>query len=203
MITAITLVAKVAGLLKIDNNSVDIARFRVYDCINYAHRFLLQTLPENQIVEGKKTVTGDLSAAVGSYQWPTDYIRVLRLWVSYSKPLNYREAERGDVGPESQLSLDARATIMAPRYSTEVERGFTISPKPTINVAAGLRLRYIYLLPAVTSTQNSLFDDRWADIISFLAVSYCAKIESHDLQLSATMQDAAQKAIAMMIEGGQ
>jgi hypothetical protein len=178
MIATATLQALVGGFLKIDSTDYD--RFEILNNLNAAQRHLLSVLPSNMISESVKNVKGGLSNGVRSYQFPTDLIRVMRLWLSYSAAITDAvpgRIARFDPAPTDIESLWSQPDVLYPVYGLDVEGGFEVSPVPTADQANGFRLQYVQMLPALSAVQDCMLSSQFTNLMVFYATMLSAGVE--------------------------
>jgi hypothetical protein len=181
----------VLGFLKID--STDKTRFLVTDNLNAAQRHLLTILPASMISDAIKTVKGTLAQNVRAYQYPTDLVRALRLWLCYTAPITianpgYVAREVKDVSTLS--SIHQIGTTLYPIVGFDVEGGFEVAPMPTANQTDGFRLRYVYRLPDMSAGQDSVLPAQFTNLLVYYAAMLSASVEMYDPALSQAMAAA-------------
>lgn len=190
MITTATLKAFVGGYLKIDSTDYD--RFQIEESLNAAQRHLLSILPAHIISEAVKNVKGDLDQDVRFYQWPSDFIRALRLWLNYDDEI--ADAAPGQPAkhvddPSSVESYWSQATTLYPLYGTHVEGGFEIMPVPTADQANGFRLQYVQLFPAISDVQDSMMPAHLTNLMVYYATMLSAGVEGAFPEIISQMRD--------------
>lgn len=168
--------------LELNDDATTITRFRVWETILSAQRAILRTFPIDQIDCAKRTITGDLTINVSAYQWPTDFIRLIKLWIGTSA---ISATNRGYEARPAQdtpyvINLDRRPDSNYPTYDI-VENGFEIFPVPSESISDGFRLRYIYDLPTPSALQDSLLRDDCFDALVYKATSLSMLIDSYDI----------------------
>lgn len=182
MITGATLKAAVLARLELNNDSTTITRFLIYENINAAVRFILWTFPLQLIDNAIKTAKGNLVSGTSAYQWPSDFVRIIKLWVDFTNQITqtnpgYEALE----SPDNILyanSLDQRPDSYHPRYDI-VEGGFDLRPVPSGNLSNGFRLRYVYLLPTVSDSQQCLLRADLENAIVYRASALSALIDGY------------------------
>lgn len=178
MIPYLDLSSAVAGNIRVNYNPTDLARFQVEENLNAAQRHLLATVPVRFLSEAIKTVRTDLVSGIPDYQWPSDFVRFLKAWVKWTSGSTYQECEEVSMGGlDRTLSYDAQPRTSFPKIELNAERGFYIKPAPKANCSEGIRLRYIYQLPAISEAQNSLLDVKWKNLLVFKATALSALVE--------------------------
>ncbi|MBC8458847.1 MAG: hypothetical protein H8D67_12710 [Deltaproteobacteria bacterium] len=192
MITGTILKAAVIGNLELNNDSTTETRFRVYANINAALRTVLRTFPLSQIDNAIKTATFNLLQDISAYQWPADFVRFVRMWVDYSTAMSQtNHGNEATPAWESQFygnSLDQRPLATAPRVDI-VEGGFDIRPVPASALANGGRLKYVYLQPDISDSQNCLLREDLYNAIVFEGTSLCMKIDGYNIKGSIDYHD--------------
>ena len=182
MITGATLKAAVLARLELNNDATTITRFLIYENINAAVRFILWTFPLPMIDNAIKTVKGNLVAATSAYQWPSDYVRMIKLWVDFTNQIT-----QTNPGYEAVLSLDNALFVNSldqrpdphhPRFDI-VEGGFDVRPVPAGSLSNGFRLRYVYLLPTVSDSQQCLLRADLENAVVLRAVAFSAMIDGY------------------------
>jgi|SRR3990167_5789615 len=192
MILYTTLVAEIAGKLKIDNNDEDVARFQVVASINAAQRHLLIIMPAKYITEALKTVTGDLADGVSRYQWPADFIRFKDLWLSYDSAIidsnpGRKAQEVADCRDVS--NIDEMPNQSYPKMDLNVELGFELRPIPTAAQVNGFRLQYIQRLPNVSESQNCLLGAHLQNLVVYYGTHLSAIVEGSKPEVAKQMWD--------------
>ncbi len=169
------------------SNSSQISRFKVVENLNAAQRDILKMFPLETMDNAKKTVKGDLSAGVSSIQWPSDYMRLVKLWLDYGAEICNVNPGKEAIPAQNQTlhpnSLDKRPTVQFPCYEI-IEGGFEIRPVPTADQTNGFRLRYVYMLPDISSNQDSLLRTDLKDALVFRATEYCAIVDGYRMDLA-------------------
>lgn len=185
MITYAELTQAVARNIKIDYNATDLLRFQVVDNINAAIRSILTSMPMEFLTEPIKTVQRDLDILISAYQWPSDFIRLVKLWVKWSAGDDFIECrDVRDTQVDSVLSLDNRPSLAYPKIGLDAERGFYLKPAPTADVEDGHRIRYIYLIPDVSSDQQCLLDKKFKNLIVYGASADSCAVEGSKADLA-------------------
>ena len=177
------------GLLEIDSN--DAERFLIDQSLWQAQRHLLNVLPNQFLINAIKTTRFNLVVRTRDYQWPTDHVRTVEMWVDYLYTITVLNPGR-KVTPYRLLdrhvsNIDSIASKNYPFYDDNVEGGFGLYPVPDANVTEGCRLRYVWDIPAPTSTQECLLETNLKNLLIYKAVSLSALIEEHNLELSKQM----------------
>lgn len=200
MITGTTLKAAVIANMELNNDATTESRFRVYANINAALQTVLRVFPLSQIDNAIKTTKGNLLQDISAYQWPSDFVRFIRLWVDYNNAITQTNPGYEAIPPwEGEFyadSLDRRNSQKKPLVEY-VEGGFEIRPVPSAALTAGLRLKYVYLQPDISDSQNCLLREDLQNAIEFEATSLCAKIDSYNLELSANMHERFKEELAI------
>jgi len=175
---------EIAGRLRIDSTDRD--RFKIQDSINHAQRFLLNTLDIKYLNNAIKTVRGQLLNGEALYQLPSDFIRHVDLWLSYDSKITH-----ANPGKEARLEHDILienrnnpASTAHPKVSFNAENGFEIRPIPEADQEDGWRLRYIYNLPDVNSSQNLMLKDSLRPLVVLYASALSALVDGYSESLS-------------------
>lgn len=187
MITGTTLKSEVIALLELNNDSDSVTKFKVYENINAAVRYICRIFPLSEIDNAIKTDKGNMLSGVSAYQWPSTFIRFIQLWLDYNSAISQTNPgyEVGLV-PDGRFypnSLDQRPTRYAPKFDF-VEGGFDIRPVPDSNLANGIRLRYVQAFPDVSDSQNCLLREDLRNAIVLEAGSLCCLVDNYNLELS-------------------
>ncbi len=178
MITYAEITTLVAGNIKIDYNATDLARFKVVDNINAAVREILNTMPSEFLSEAIKTITFNLAINVSAYQFPTDYVRFIKMWIRWTSTTKFIECGELPVSVgDTDLSLDNQPSKEFPKVDLSAERGFYVLPTPTANCTNGGRMKYIYQFPAVATDQDCMLDVKWKNFIAARASMLSAGVE--------------------------
>jgi hypothetical protein len=190
--TYAVLAAKVAGFLEIGASDYD--RFQILDSLNKGQKHILNTWDSRFLVDAIKTGIGDLSDNQPLYQFPSDYLRVVALWLSYNSPIT--PGDPNDFGrlatefKESQIVQNNRhryGTKKYPTYTLGAEQGFEIRPVPTSYQQNGYRMRYVYLLPEISATQPCLFRDDKENCLVWFATGLSASVENYRPDIATAM----------------
>ena len=182
-ISQATLTAEVVKTLEIDNT--DLSRFKVYEHLNQAQLFLLNKMPAKHLTAGIATATFNLVSGQTLYQWPSDFLRLIQIWLNYSASVetSEREASRWD-SDQFLRSFNAMGTVNFPFYDARREAGFAISPAPSADQATGGRIQYVQRHPEISATQDSLMDARFKNLLIYRAVALSALVEDYSPNLN-------------------
>lgn len=188
MIDGNTLKNEVLSRLELAANTETITRFKVWENINAAIVRILRLFPIEIIDNALKTARADLKSGQGSYQWPSDFLRVFRLRVDYSQTIdNSNTGVDVDLyNDNSPAPLDRRGSVFLP-FAEVIEGGFKLFPVPSSNVTHGIELKYVYRLPTVSSTQVCLLREDLRNAIVSEAASLCCYVDGYDTQLGADL----------------
>ena len=182
MITGATLKAAVLARLELNNDTTTETRFLVYENINAAVRFILWTFPLRLIDNAIKTAKGNLVSGTSAYQWPSDFVRLIKLWVDFSNAITQTNPGFEALEPVDNVlypnSLDQRPDSYHPRFDI-VEGGFDLRPVPGASLSNGFRIRYVYLLPTVSDAQQCLLRADLENAIVYRASSLAAMIDGY------------------------
>lgn len=182
MIAYTELKEEIARNIRIDANATDILRFGIVEGMNVAQRFILTTIPTKYLSEAIFTGRAATIANIDNYEWPGDFIRFVAAWIKYSATSMYVPLiEKAERQGDDALTMDTRPSKLYPIIQTTAERGFYVFPTPDVAVPAGLRLRYIYNHPTISSNQDSMLDSKWRNLMIIKATAYCLRVENRDL----------------------
>ena len=190
------------GYLEIDSS--DTTRFQVDESLNRAQEHLLLILPLEYISNAVKTAKTNLVSGQADYQWPDDYIRMVEVWVDYTKPITYSNTGKvcTPLPDESVMYVGDRTQFASknfPMIDLNVENGFAIYPVPDANVTDGIRIRYVYSLPNISSTQDSLLRYSLKNLLVYYATSLSALVENYRPELASAMQQLFQDELKGML----
>lgn len=195
---------EVTGRLKLSSNET--TRFKVYDSLNEAQRHLLNALDHRFLTEAIKTVLGDLSANTVLYQYPADFIRLVKLWLNYTTEI--AAGDPTNAGKPARLVADdmiaaanrnLTATTGYPTVSLGVEGGFEIRPSPSASVTNGYRLRYVYTLQEISASAPCLMRDNKRNLLVFYACYLSAMVDGYSEALSKHYKAAFDDAVALFL----
>ena len=190
-----TLLTNVAKCLELDiTDSAALTRFNLVANMNAAQRFILGHIPEKFIAEAIKNVNRDLTDDVYDYQYPSDYIRMLAVWIN-GKRARIRENSESD----NPLSMDQSPSTYYPVVTLDRERGYRVRPTPLATVSNGQELQYVYQLPAIASNQASLLDDNLQNLLTFKTVELCALQEMTKVEISKIYQVKVMEELAFFM----
>ncbi|NOY58912.1 MAG: hypothetical protein GXO75_08250 [Calditrichaeota bacterium] len=192
----------VLGFLEIDSTDKD--RFQVDENLNKAQEHLLLILPLEFISNAVKTSKTDLKAGQSAYQWPDDYIRFVAAWVDYKNTITYSNPGKPctPLPDERFIYIGNKQTFASenfPMIDLNVENGFAIYPEPQTTVTEGIRIRYVYSLPNISSTQDSLLRYSLKNLLVYYATSLSALIENYRPNLASAMQQLFQDELNGML----
>ena len=186
MISYAEIKAEILANLDMDNDSEAATKFDVLNKANAAQRTLLRKVPVTEVDNILKSVTGNLSANVAYYQWPSDFIRVSDLFVDFNTSISDTnqgvEAVFSESGIFQVRSLDQQAHEQYPLFFY-VDGGFELRPIPSSDVTDGWMLRYIYEIPDMSDTQDSLLRSDLKNLLIYKATSLCALVNQYSLEL--------------------
>ena len=196
MIEYTELTNDIVGKLEIDNTDTD--RFDVDENLAIAQLSLLNTLPFHFINNAIKTVKGNLSNGVNSYQWPSDYVRFNRMWVDFANSITgSNEGKKVQIYNDIDNRIPVIGSVATKNYpfiDLNVEGGFGIYPVPDADVTYGWRCRYVWQVPNPTSSQDCLLQYNLKNLLVYRTVQLCALIQTesgnpYNLGLSQEMKD--------------
>lgn len=198
-ITYAELTDEVVENLEIDNDSTSLTRFKVVASINSAQKTLLNILPVEYLKNAVRTSTFDLEEDTADYQWPSDFVRVVQMWLNYSAAITYENE-----GKEAALYVPNKfmepitnlAKEFMPMYDINIEGGFRIAPLPTTDMVNGGMLRYIWQVPDISTTQDSMFEEELKNLLVFRATALSANVENYNPKLAADYKDYYDKELA-------
>lgn len=187
MIAYTDIKTEVLANLDVDNDADSVAKFDLDNKMNAAQRALLLKVPVSEVDNILKTVTGDLTASVPYYQWPSDFVRFVKLFVDYytsitDTNLGDEVVKSGD-GVFQPRSLDRQPQQGFSRWSP-VDGGFELRPMPSANVTDGFMLRYIYNPPVISSSQDSILRQSLRNALIHKTTALCALVDKYDVVLS-------------------
>jgi hypothetical protein len=183
----------VVGQLEIDAD--DAARYELDGNLAAAQLGILNALPFKYLTNAITTTKLDIDTGVHLYQWPSDYVRLIELWLDYAVTI---DESAGVYGNKAQVydgegahvvNIASLATKRYPYVDDNVEGGYGIYPVPSANVTDGQRIRYIWKLPNPTSVQNCMLEYNLRNLMVFRATSLCALVDEFNVALSAKMED--------------
>jgi len=186
------LLAEVMGNLQLDA-TVDNTRFNFDDNVNAAQRKLLNMLDQKYLTEAIKTDRGDLSINVPFYQHPAGFYRFLKLWIDYGAEITDLNVGKranlvGDVDIDIN-NINRPYSITYPQVSLGVEGGFEIRPIPLANQTKGWRMRYVYALAKISSTQVCLLRANLRNLLVIDTTKRCALVDDFNPELAARYED--------------
>jgi len=186
MITGTALKAEVVAHLELNNDATTVSRYKVYENINAAVRYICRVFPLSEIDNAIKTAKGNLLNGISAYQWPSDFIRLIQLWIDFNEAITQTndgyEAILTRDGKFYPNSLDQRPTQFLPKFDF-VEGGFDIRPVPSQDLSSGIRLRYVQAFPAVSDSQNCLLREDLRNAIVLKAASLCCFVDNYNANL--------------------
>lgn len=180
MITYTELTNETIAFLEI--NSTDLSKFSVVENLNFSQRELINALPVSSFNNMLKRSVFNLAANVSSYQFPGDFARFKQLKIDYSAAITAsNKGKEASVFNSEKGILDVQelGTKNFPFVDLTVEKGFEISPIPTVAVTDGGWLNYVYIPPDISTTQDSMFDKRLKNLLIYKAVSLSALIDNY------------------------
>jgi len=175
----------VVGIMEIDNTDAD--RYNVDINLGIAQAGLLNALPSKWLKNAIKTTKGALSSGVALYQWPSDFFRMLNIWLDFSAAISAtNEGNKAMVydPDENILPVGDLASTNFPFVDIEVEGGFGVYPVPAADQADGVRVRYVWKLPNPTSSQNCLLNYDLKNLMVYKTVELCAMVEEFNIELA-------------------
>lgn len=178
---------EVASRLRI--NSTDRDRFKVQDSLNHAQRFLINSLDKKYLNNAIRTIKGKLLKGEPAYQLPTDFVRHIAIWISYTAAITAATPGKpATVVGEDEIDINNRnkpATTTYPQISYGAENGFELRPIPSADQTNGWRMRYIYLLPDINSSQNCMLKDNLKNLLVLYASSLSAMVDGYSEKMAA------------------
>lgn len=187
MIEYSELVTPVVNNLEIGNNATDIERFNIVSNLNAIQLQLLNTLDAKYLVSAVRTVRFAVTSGVSEYQWPESFIRFRQLRIDYENPIS--ESNEGIEAiiydpSKHHLPINSLASKRYPMIDLDIEQGFKIAPTPTASVSNGFQLKYIYKLPEISPSQNSLLTANCKNLLIFGATMLSALVDNYRPDLS-------------------
>jgi len=180
----------VVGELEIDDNDAD--RYELDANLATAQLGILNSLPFKYLKNAVKTVKFNVSNGVNLYQWPSDFVRFMRLWVDFESAITATNEGQQVTEYDDQTyhakTIGQMATKRYPYGDFDVEGGFGIYPVPSADVTNGFRLRYIWQIPNPTSTQPCLLEYNLRNLMVYKATELCALVDEFNVQLADRMK---------------
>ena len=192
MIAYNDLVADVCGFLQI--RTTDLEKFNVGVALNRAQLHLLNILKPRYLVNAIRTWKGNLLNGEHAYQWPSDFLRYLQMWIDFDNPITasnigYPAVLVGDTQLWDTSNIDLTPTTTRPKVSMGAEGGFELQPTPDADVINGWRLRYVALLPEISSTQDCLLRENLRNLLEFYATALAAGTEEYSPAIAAEFKE--------------
>lgn len=186
------LAQEVAGFLQI--STADRDRFQVYPNLNLAQIHLLNILDPRYLSSCIDTQTGDLTAGVGVYTWPTAWrvLRLLKVWVSWSGAVTdqnpgFETEIVSDTGIFQRCNLDRLPTVEHPQIGLGVASGFELRPVPAASVTGGYRARFVQRPEAISSSVVSGLNYELKPLLVYYATALSATVEGYSTQIHQEM----------------
>jgi len=153
------------------------ARYQILESANAAQRLVIEQAPIAKLDNIIQNATGKLLGSVAYYQWPSDFIRFVRLWVDYAYAITDSNLGRlctlQKDGNFTINSLDKQVDSNNPKYAI-IDGGFELRPMPNSDLVDGFLLEYIYNLPEISATQPSLLRVNLKNALIFKATELAA-----------------------------
>lgn len=169
----------------IDNleiSSTDLDKYKVPYHINQAQLKLLNIVDFKWLDNAIKTVLFNLAAHTFRYQWPNDFLRYYKLWLSYSSQLSSISAGIEAIPYDMELHMEPMGAVSSenfPMVDIDTEGGFEIAPTPTVTQTNGGRLRYIQKLPTISAAQDCLLHPRFESLLIHNATAMSAAVDNY------------------------
>lgn len=183
------LLAETLGLLEIDSDDAD--RFKIDENLRQSQRRLLNTLDRRWLVNAIKTSKFNITSGTRDYQYPSDYWRFVELWVNFTTEITISNPGNKCTVFETTgrhvKNIEAIASVTYPFVDIDTEGGLAIYPVPTASVTNGARIRYVYDMPAPTSSQDCLLEPNLKNLLVYNTVRLSALIEEHNVKLADEM----------------
>lgn len=183
------LLAETLGLLEIDSDDAD--RFKIDENLRQSQRRLLNTLDRRWLVNAIKTSKFNITSGTRDYQYPSDYWRFVELWVNFTTEITISNPGNKCTVFETTgrhvKNIEAIASVTYPFVDIDTEGGLAIYPVPTADVTNGARIRYVYDMPAPTSSQDCLLEPNLKNLLVYNTVRLSALIEEHNVKLADEM----------------
>jgi len=189
MIEYSDIIADVAGYLEMDDSDTELlSKFDIVNKANNAQREIIRLAPLTVVDDLIKSVTGNLSEDISTYQWPSDYARFSNLYVDYSAEITLTnqgvEAIPASENTFQVRSLDMRPQTGYPMYSF-ISGGFELQPAPSADQDNGWMLRYVYRIPDIEDgSQDCVLRADLQNVLVFKTVALCAAVGKYDIPMS-------------------
>jgi hypothetical protein len=181
------LLDEVMGNLQLDA-VVDDTRFNFDDNVNAAQRKLLNMLDQKYLTEAIKTVRGNLATDIPFYQYPVDFYRFLKLWIDYSNEItDLNVGKRAHLVGDTDIDINnvnRPYSTTYPQVSLGVEGGFEVRPIPEEDQSNGWRMRYVYALAEISSTQVCLLRSNLRNLLVIDTTRRCALVDNFNPELA-------------------
>lgn len=200
MITYAELTSEVLANLEIGTS--DLTRFKVLEHLNSAQLSLLNSLPIPLLNDVVKTSLFNLTNGVSAYQWPPDLIRFSQMWLNFSAGITLTApgAEVSLWTPDTFIApIKDVATTSYPYVDIDIEQGFAIYPTPTASVTEGGRIRYVYKIPDIATSQPSLLNANLKNLLVFRATAMSAMIENYNHELASKYDEYYREELATLL----
>lgn len=181
----------VVGQLEIDATDAD--RYELDGNLAAAQLGIINSLPFEYLKNVLTTTKTNIQSGIHLYQWPSDFVRFVRLWLDYDNAIVESSGNHGnkaqDVDDENShlVNIAKIATKRYPYVDLNVEAGYGIYPVPSSNVTNGQRLRYVWQVPNPTSTQECLLEYNLRNLMVYRATELCALVDEFNVDLAAAM----------------
>lgn len=163
-----------------------IAKYNLLKNANSAQRYIrsilhryLPKLPINLSQNVLKTVTGKLLEDIAYYAWPSDYLRFMQLWVSYTAAITEtnlgKPVTRMGQSQFVVYNLDQAASTQNPKFDL-VDGGWELRPMPTADQDDGYQLQYAYKMAEISASQPSLLSDNLENALYFKTIELTASL---------------------------
>lgn len=176
MITSTAAAAEVAGNLKIGATTDAYTKFKVYEKLDNIQTDILNTFSKEWLISARKSV---LKAVTTDplHQWPGDMLRFVAAFFSRAVIDNSnRGTPCSEYTPGHAMTMAELATDAFPYIDPHKDNGYEIRPNGDNFYH---RIEYIWRLPTITSTQPSLLDLRWKDLLVLGATGQCANVDNY------------------------
>lgn len=184
--------ADIIGIMEIGSTDAD--RFNLDENLAIAQVGILNALPYKYITNAIKTVKFDLTNAISLYQWPSDYVKYVEMWVDFANSIDHADDNEGrkvEVYSDEDFyapTIGKVASKNFPFIDLNVEGGFGLYPVPDATVTNGARLRYVYKLANPTSSQDCLLEYNLKNLMVFKTAELCAMVEEFNMDLAQKMK---------------
>ncbi len=177
-------------LANLEIGATNESTFKVFDNLNAAQLQLLNVLPRQFLREAIRNFLFDLATET-EYQWPTDFIRFVELFVNYDATIT-QDAPGVIVyefNQEEQIEdIRSVATAAYPYLEMDIQSGYRIYPKPPLERTKGGKLRYVAKVQTISASDNSELSPALQNLLIFKATALSALVENYRPDLAKQFQ---------------